>query len=172
VTETQYTVLGLEFGKTYQFRVQAINSHGYSDYSEVLQLLCAHVPAKPATPVTNTVNENVVVSWYEPSAHGSPILSYQVFIRKKDGTFHFADADCDGSTAEALSNFLCSIPLTTLIEAPYSLTLLNSVYAKIVATNYYGDSEESLSGNGAKIFLVPDAPVNLQKNPNFLSSQS
>ena len=118
------------------------------------------------------MNENVVISWYEPSAQGSPILSYQIFIRKKDGDFHFADTDCDGSTAEALSNFLCSIPLTTLIEEPYSLTLLNSVYAKIVATNYYGDSEESLSGNGALIFLVPDAPVNLQKNPNFLSSES
>jgi hypothetical protein len=62
--------------------------------------------------------------------------------------------------------------LTTLIEEPYALQQLDSVYAKVVATNYYGDSEESLTGNGALIFLVPDPPLNLVKNLAVASSES
>jgi hypothetical protein len=33
-----------------------------------------------------------------------------------------------------------------------------------VAINYYGESAESDSGNGAVILLVPDAPINLFDN--------
>lgn len=50
--------------------------------------------------------------------------------------------------------------------------MLDGVYAKLVATNLYGDSEESLTGNGALIFLVPDPPHSLTKNPAFTSSES
>lgn len=49
---------------------------------------------------------------------------------------------------------------------------LSSVYVKVVATNFYGDSEESFSGNGALIYYVPDAPVDLAKNPLFVSSET
>jgi hypothetical protein len=48
-----------------------------------------------------------------------------------------------------------------LIVPPYSLVLNESIHAKIIATNYYGDSPISDSGNGGLIKLVPDAPVNL-----------
>lgn len=64
------------------------------------------------------------------------------------------------------------MPLSILIAEPYNLQMLDSVYAKVIATNYFGDSPESLSGNGALIFLVPDPPSNLAKNPNFVSSES
>ena len=39
------------------------------------------------------------------------------------------------------------------------------IYAKIVASNFYGDSDFSQPGNGATIQLVPDAPVNLANVP-------
>ena len=58
-----------------------------------------------------------------------------------------------------------------MIKEPYNLGLLNSVFAKVIAYNIYGDSEESLSGNGAKVYLVPDPPNNLAKNPDFVSSK-
>jgi hypothetical protein len=39
------------------------------------------------------------------------------------------------------------------------------VSVKIVATNFYGDSPDSVVGSGAFIQLVPDAPVDLQNDP-------
>lgn len=40
----------------------------------------------------------------------------------------------------------------------------SSVYAKISATNDYGTSTYSNSGNGAVIVTVPDAPTLVQNN--------
>ena len=54
-----------------------------------------------------------------------------------------------------------------MIEAPYSLVKNEEIYAKVVATNFYGDSDFSEAGNGALTQLVPDAPVNLQNVPEI-----
>lgn len=35
---------------------------------------------------------------------------------------------------------------------------------RIIANNYYGDSEYSVSGNGAVMIIVPDAPILLENN--------
>lgn len=40
----------------------------------------------------------------------------------------------------------------------------DSIYAKFVASNIYGVSPESNSGNGATVVVVPDPPINLVKN--------
>lgn len=39
-----------------------------------------------------------------------------------------------------------------------------------MAYNQYGDSEESDKGNGAKIVLVPDAPLNLENAADVTSA--
>jgi hypothetical protein len=50
--------------------------------------------------------------------------------------------------------------------SPYSLVKDESIFAKIISTNFYGDSElYSDSGNGAVIQLVPDVPINLFNDP-------
>lgn len=51
-----------------------------------------------------------------------------------------------------------------MTAAPYSLLQGDSIFAKVVAINYYGESIESDQGNGAIILLVPDSPINLQDN--------
>jgi hypothetical protein len=51
--------------------------------------------------------------------------------------------------------------LDILTSEPYSLIKGNSVYAKIIAQNQYGDSPNSLEGNGAVMIIKPDAPINL-----------
>lgn len=51
--------------------------------------------------------------------------------------------------------------LLTLINEPYSLSLGDSVYAKIIAVNYYGQGIFSSAGNGATCVLVPSAPLQL-----------
>jgi hypothetical protein len=53
------------------------------------------------------------------------------------------------------------IPSIVLHEADFSLPWASHVYAKVIATNVYGDSTESSEGNGAIIVAVPDKPFNL-----------
>lgn len=50
------------------------------------------------------------------------------------------------------------------MAAPFNLPWGSSVYAKIVATNAYGNSLSSDFGNGAIILTNPDAPTTLQNN--------
>jgi hypothetical protein len=51
--------------------------------------------------------------------------------------------------------------VSALRNTPFSLAWGTDVYAKVVATNAYGDSLSSLEGNGAMITTTPDAPINL-----------
>lgn len=55
----------------------------------------------------------------------------------------------------------CTIPVTALRTNPYNLEWGSSVYAKIIATNSYGNSLESLEGNGAIITTTPDVPTSV-----------
>lgn len=66
-----------------------------------------------------------------------------------------------GTSASVLADTQCEIPLATIEAAPYSLVQGDEVYAKVIATNFYGDSAKSPSGNGALVQVVPSAPVNL-----------
>jgi len=40
----------------------------------------------------------------------------------------------------------------------------SSIYAKVIAINYYGASVESDAGNGAIILTYPDAPVSVAED--------
>jgi hypothetical protein len=55
----------------------------------------------------------------------------------------------------------CTIPVTTLRITPYSHEWGSSVFAKVIATNAYGNSDESLAGNGAIITTTPDEPTSV-----------
>ena len=65
---------------------------------------------------------------------------------------------------------LCFLPVATLRSEPFSLDWGDSVFAKVVAVNSYGNSLESSEGNGAKIITAPDAPENLVNNAAATSS--
>jgi len=66
-----------------------------------------------------------------------------------------------GTSAYTLTNRVCNIKLDTLIVAPYSLTLNQEIWAKIIAINFYGESPISSAGKGGLVKLIPDAPINL-----------
>jgi len=51
--------------------------------------------------------------------------------------------------------------MTTLAGAPWNLILDEEIHAYVIASNNYGDSPASPSGNGGIMRLVPDSPVNL-----------
>jgi hypothetical protein len=73
-------------------------------------------------------------------------------------TYSVDSINCDISTSTQTT---CTEPVTALLAPPYSLEWGTSVYAKVIATNSYGNSLESSEGNGAIITTTPDAPVNL-----------
>jgi hypothetical protein len=56
------------------------------------------------------------------------------------------------------------VPLSTLTSAPYLLITGDGVFAKVIATNVKGDSQDSQVGNVATIISAPDAPINLAEN--------
>jgi len=59
----------------------------------------------------------------------------------------------------------CTIPTATLRAAPFNLPWGSSIFAKVYATNLYGNSLVSEIGNGAIILTKPDAPHTLANVP-------
>lgn len=55
----------------------------------------------------------------------------------------------------------CTIPLYVLTSIPYSLSVEDSVFAKVTAQNIKGSSLESIGGNDGLIITNPDAPINV-----------
>jgi len=159
---TSYTKTGLTAGITYKFKVEARNAFGYSDYSAAVAILTAQEPATPSNPTTSVVGLYVRISWTAPTTNGSPITKYQIKIRQSDGlTFSESIAYCDGSQATIRDNTSCDVPISSLIVSPFSLAWGSSVYAQVRATNVYGNSGVSISGNGAVILTNPDPPTNV-----------
>lgn len=58
----------------------------------------------------------------------------------------------------------CIVPSIILHMDPYLLPWASSIYAKVVATNLYGDSQASNEGNGGIIYSIPDEPVSLAED--------
>jgi hypothetical protein len=81
VVGTTYTATGLNYGLIYTFHVEARNEFGYSAYSDSIAILCATSPEKPETPTTTVVTNYVIFNWDAPIDNGTPISSYQVYIR-------------------------------------------------------------------------------------------
>jgi hypothetical protein len=73
--------------------------------------------------------------------------------------------ECDGTRTAVITDTTCSVQVSTLMASPYSLPWGSSIFAKISASNAYGDSSFSTSGNGAKIITYPDAPKSLANVP-------
>lgn len=71
---------------------------------------------------------------------------------------------CNGLLASVASARRCTIPLNRFVTTPFNLIEGDHIYAKVIANNLHGQSEYSLEGNGASIWLVPDAPLSLSNN--------
>jgi hypothetical protein len=73
-------VTSLTPGTTYEFKVEAKNEYGYSDFSTTLSLLAADIPEIPTNVITEIDGSQVKLSWTLPSDNGSPITAYKVYI--------------------------------------------------------------------------------------------
>lgn len=163
-----YQANQLTVGTTYSFKVQARNAHGYGAYSSEVMILAAQNPQKPAAPTTTFDTTQVIVDWSAPFDEGSTITKYEIYIRTNDAvTYSLELTYCDGSVAQIVSDTRCEIPVSTLRVAPFNLYWGDSVYAKVIAFNMYGQSLESDTGNGAIIITYPDAPLFLEEDLNY-----
>ena len=69
-----------------------------------------------------------------------------------------------------IANKECFINLSTLIASPYSLEGGDDIYAKVSATNAYGESNQSTEGLGAVYTRAPDSPTSLTEDVSLRST--
>jgi hypothetical protein len=138
--DTNYLATSLTSGTTFEFKVEARNEYGYSAYSNTVTLLAAYIPEIPTSVTTEIDGSQVKVLWSLPSDNGSPITAYKVYIKEiGTETYTLENTDCDGTQASVISNQYCHIDISTLI-ASYNLDGGDSVHAKVVALNLYGET--------------------------------
>jgi len=66
-------------GASYNFKVEARNSVGYSLLSSAVSIIASQIPDKPAAPTTAALGSNVVVTWSAPLFNGgATITSYLI----------------------------------------------------------------------------------------------
>jgi hypothetical protein len=95
---------------TYQFEVEARNSYGFSDYSNIVSILTAQVPAQPVAPTTVWIPDNVIINWIAPDNGGSAITGYTITVRQSDQTtFSAGLTNCDMTILTATT---CTISVT------------------------------------------------------------
>lgn len=162
VETTTFTATGLTAGNTYKFKVQSENEYGFSDYSNQVVILAAQKPSAPPAPVTSISGLNVKIEWGLSSDNGSPITGYTIYIQKYNSLeFAIEWTNCNGTETTIRTTRTCYVPINILRGSTYNHPWGASIYAKVVATNIYGLSDESAVGNGATILTVPDAPLNV-----------
>jgi hypothetical protein len=79
-------------------------------------------------------------------------------------TYTEESVDCVGSDSTVISNEYCHIQITTLTAQPFNVDGGDSIYAKVSALNVYGESAQSIEGNGAVYNRYPDAPLNVAED--------
>ncbi len=87
-------------------------------------------------------------------------------IKTSRNTFETQISHCNGSDPTIAFNTECTVPLSVLTAAPFSLVLGQTISLQVTAININGNSPPSPVGGTALIDLVPDAPLNLANNPS------
>lgn len=90
-------------GKSYKFKVQAHNIHGWGLNSDVLTVVASGIPEVPAPVTVSIENVAVKISWTPPFNNFAPITRYLVTVKQTDGTFTAQTFYCDASQALILA---------------------------------------------------------------------
>jgi len=164
LTTTTYIAIDLSQGETYSFKVQSENIYGPSLDSLPTSILAAQVPDRPAAPTTSLSGTSLTVTWVAPDDRGKAIDEYTITILKSDlSTYSLELNDCDGSDPIIVGQTYCVIDVLVLRTGDFSLPWGTKVFAKVIAHNSYGYSQESAPGAGINGVLMtyPDAPTTL-----------
>jgi hypothetical protein len=98
-SSTSFLIDSLTPGVTYKFKIQSRNQFSLSDDSQVFSILCATVPDIPLAPTTTQFGSDIKVTWSAPSANGSPITGYKVYLQQKSGAFNLESTVCPMNAA-------------------------------------------------------------------------
>ena len=170
-SRTYTTTVPLTPGASYNFKVEARNSVGYSNLSTARSIIASQIPDKPNAPVTERFESSIIVTWTAPEFNGgATITSYVIRFKQADGGFSTLLASCDGSNTLIRTALKCTVPSVSFTQAPFSLPWGSLVYATVTAVNNIGSSLTSLEGSGAKILTIPSAPLDLQDRPAITSA--
>lgn len=93
-----------------------------------------------------------------------------MFLRSSSGSFIEESKYCANNAALVTARS-CTMPMALLTFEPYTLSLGDSVFAKVLGINFYGEGIQSNSGNGATCVLVPTKPLNL-RNDGAVTSET
>ncbi|WP_375758854.1 glycosyl hydrolase family 18 protein [Corallococcus exercitus] len=113
VPDTQATVLGLNNGITYVFKVSAVNAVGEGKASVETDLVTPLAgmsiaaptpPGQPRSVVPTAGNGQAYVSWLPPASHGGRPLSYFKVMTEPGGQVKRVDAPASGALIEQLDN--------------------------------------------------------------------
>jgi hypothetical protein len=77
---------------------------------------------------------------------------------------------CNGASSSVKNSNTCTVPISQLTTAPFSLILGEHIHVKVSAINAYGESPLSSVGNGGYITFLPDPPTNFVNNPSITAS--
>lgn len=70
-------------GTTYKVRVRALNKHGWSNWSSVVNVRAATKPSSSITITTTNSSTSIVISWTQPYNSGLDITAYYIAIKRK-----------------------------------------------------------------------------------------
>jgi hypothetical protein len=152
---TSFTVTGLQGGLNYKFKVRAQNVYGYGQFSEEYEVEASDLPGRPEIPTVSLQARNVEISWVAPWSHYNAIDSYQIMIKKADGTLIEDFTNCDGSTDLIVVQTKCEIPMLEIY--PLTGLLVDAQIQAIVRAhnaNGWGDYSE-INVHGQKVNSLP-----------------
>ena len=113
-----------------------------------------------------------MISWpATPNTEGAAVVAYTVSIGTSGGSFQTTTA-CDGTSSTVVANRECTVPMSTLMAAPFNLALGDTIFAQVVAQNAYGYSTASLPNtSGATIQTVPTLAPSPSKGSTSTDTQ-
>lgn len=135
-------------GNDYVFRVRAKNAHGHGDPSNEVTFTTATSPDAPGQPSVSLTDTTIVITWTAGGDNNDAITAYRVKIEDSTGTGLEDTAECDGSESGVVSGLSCTFTMATLLDAPYSLTVGDSIIATVEASNNYGFGATSIDSDG------------------------
>ena len=144
-----YLDQGLTIGQTYYYRISAKNAVGEGSQSNEANTTPADVPGEPLNLIASEGNEEITITWSQPSDDGgSPISNYRIFR----GT----------SSGEEI--FLLDVGVV-LTYVDNGLVNGQMYYYRVSAENSMGQGPKSNVANAMPGF-VPGPPTGLAAHPS------
>lgn len=151
---TSYQEAGVTQGRSYQFKLSAINVYGEGPLSEAVTITPASIPDAPTGVImTSSDKEHITIEWSEEYDGGMPITEFRIYWDQGSAT---------------VVNFIASTPFTVaypLLTYTKSTQIQDGVFYrfKVSAVNFIGESALSASSPSIIASAVSSEPLLLEQ---------